>query len=128
MRDGTARRGPLRGMLWMVLLAIVVGMVFVVKIRQRMPDYEVYRRAALRARAAEPLYRPDDGHFQFKYLPGFAVAVIPLGLVSDGVARTVWFAASVGLLVFLLRVSVDVLPERRRKAGVLVGATFVLLA
>ena len=52
----------------------------VYKVAGRMPDYEVYRRAAERALVAAPLYRPEDGHYQFKYLPAFAVVMLPLGL------------------------------------------------
>ena len=31
--------------------------------------------------AAEPLYRPDDGHYQFKYWPAFALAMVPFALM-----------------------------------------------
>jgi hypothetical protein len=121
-------RRAVRRTVWILLAIALVSVVFVTKIRHRMPDYEVYRRAAIRARAAEPLYRPDDGHYQFKYLPAFAVAAVPLGLISDRAARTVWFAVSVALLVILLRFSLAVLPDRRKTGGILIGATFVLLA
>ena len=42
-----------------------------------MPDFEVYWKAGIRARLAEPLYRSEDQHYQLKYLPGFAVLAIP---------------------------------------------------
>ena len=44
------------------------------------------RRA--RAAQAEPLYRTDDGHFQFKYLPAFAVLAIPIGVASAAASRS----------------------------------------
>lgn len=123
----SARGRFVRRALWILVTVALVSGAFVVKIQHRMSDYEVYRRAAVRVRAAEPLYRPDDGHYQFKYLPAFAVAALPLGLMPDRAARTVWFAASVALLAVLLRLSLAVLPDRRRAAGMLVGATIVLL-
>jgi glycosyl transferase family 87 len=118
----------LRSVVWVVLAVVFLTGIFVGKIAHGMPDFEVYRVAAVRALAAEPLYRADDGHWQFKYLPAFAVAAAPLGLVPGYVARALWFAGSVALLVLLLRSSLAVVPERRHSAGLLIGATFVLLA
>jgi hypothetical protein len=104
-----------------------VSVLYVKKIESRMPDYEVYRRAAARAAHREPLYRPDDGHYQFKYLPAFAVVTLPVGMVPERVVRACWFTGSILLLVLLLRSSVAALPEARRSRAVLIGATFVLL-
>ena len=108
---------------------IIVGIVaiYMHKVASRMPDYEVYRRAAERALVAAPLYRPEDGHWQFKYLPGFAVVMLPLGLPPDRVARACWFAGSILILVLVLRKSVRVLPERFHSRPYLVGITVVVL-
>jgi len=119
------RRVFAAGLTAIVILGIVV--IYVVKIADRMPDYEVYRRAAERALAAAPLYRPEDRHYQFKYLPAFAVVMVPLGLVPDPVARVCWFAASILFLILLLRKSVSVMPERLHSRAYLIGITFVLL-
>nr|MDQ3418181.1 DUF2029 domain-containing protein [Acidobacteriota bacterium] len=121
------RRRALTAALTAIIL-IGIAALYAFKIAERMPDYEVYRRAAERALAAEPLYRPDDGHYQFKYLPAFAVVMLPLGVGSDAVARACWFAVSVLVLVLLLRTSVTVLPERLHSRAYLIGITFVLLA
>ena len=61
-----------------------------------MPDFEVYWKAGIRARLAEPLYRIEDQHYQLKYLPGFAVLAIPAGLLPLDVAKACWFVFSVG--------------------------------
>jgi hypothetical protein len=111
-----------------LLVATAIGILYVRKIEHRMPDYEVYRRAAARAARGEPLYRPDDGHYQFKYLPAFAVATMPVGVGSERVVRACWFGASILLLVVLLRTTATALPEMRRSRAALIGATFVLLA
>jgi hypothetical protein len=100
---------------------------YIYKIGGRMPDYEVYRRAAERALDAEPLYRTDDGHWQFKYLPAFAIVMLPLALGPDTVVRPLWFAISVLILALLLRKTVTVLPERLHTRAYLIGITFVLL-
>ncbi len=96
------------------LLVALAVWVFVYKAGPKMPDFEVYWKAAVRASDAEPLYRPSDGHFQFKYLPAFAVLAIPFGLVSLHTAKLIWFVLSVALLVVLLRMNAR-LPLERRK-------------
>lgn len=85
-----------------------------------MRDFEVYWTAAARALAAEPLYRIEDGHYQFKYLPAFAVLTAPIALAPLHVAKAAWFVISVGLLAGLLALSLALLPERRRPAWALV--------
>ena len=40
--------------------------------RDGLVDFVVPRTAAERFLAHEPLYRPEDGHYQYKYLPAFA--------------------------------------------------------
>ena len=47
---------------------------------------------------------------------------------QDRVVRACWFAATILLLVVLLRATVVALPEMRRSRAALIGATFVLLA
>jgi hypothetical protein len=121
------KSGALRACLASALLALL-ALLFVAKIQHRMRDFEVYWQAGTRARQAEPLYRIEDQHYQFKYLPAFAVLVSPLaGLPLPG-AKAVWFAISVGMLAALLVLSLRLLPERRFGAGLLVGATGIAMA
>ena len=91
-----------------------------------MRDFEVYWTAASRATEAAPLYRTSDEHFQFKYLPAFAVAASPAALMPLDLAKGKWLTVSVALLVVLVPLSIRLLPERRRRAGVL--ATIVVVA
>jgi hypothetical protein len=72
---------------------------YVVKVRSEMVDFAVYRTAAVRALEAEPLYRADDGHYQFKYLPAFALARAPFAWMAPETAKAVWYALSVVLQV-----------------------------
>ncbi|HVL67941.1 MAG TPA: glycosyltransferase family 87 protein [Vicinamibacterales bacterium] len=92
-----------------------------------MRDFEVYWTAASRAASGEPLYRADDGHYQFKYLPAFAVIATPLALLPLQTAKAAWFVASVVLLLILLRLSVAVLPVRRRATWLLTLALIVAM-
>lgn len=95
------------------LLAVLGLAAYQARLRHQMVDFGVYRTAAARVIHAEPLYRADDGHYQFKYLPAFAMAVAPIGIVSLETAKAAWFCVSFGLLLIFVRWSVRALPERR---------------
>jgi hypothetical protein len=109
------------------LLAAALG-AFVLRVSRDMHDSEVPWTAARRAAAAEPLYRAEDEHYQFKYLPAFAVLAIPLGVMPLAVAKGVWFVGSVALLVGLMTLSVRLLPEQRKPTTLLVVSAIVVLA
>jgi hypothetical protein len=108
-----------------LLLGLAVW-VFIYKAAPRMPDFEVYWRAAARAAHGQALYRPDDGHFQFKYLPAFAVLAIPVGVVPLQIAKLIWFAVSVALLVLLLQMNSRLPPAPRKTRGWLIAILVVV--
>ena len=110
------------------LVALAAAISFPDRISRKMPDLEVYWTAAARARAAEPLYRPEDGHYQFKYLPAFAVLTAPAANVPLQSAKTAWFVISVMLIVGLLGSSLLLLPDRRRPGWWLVAGTLLVMA
>jgi hypothetical protein len=93
-----------------------------------MPDFEVYWTAGSRAIAAEPLYRADDGHFQFKYLPAFALLVSPLATIPLPLAKAGWFGGSAVLMVVLLWLSLRAMPALRKPPVWLVVLTFLAMA
>jgi hypothetical protein len=107
---------------------LLLAVLFAEKISRKMPDLAVYWTAAVRARAAEPLYRAEDQHYQHKYLPAFAIFAIPLGLVSLPAAKAVWFVVTVGLIAALVTISLALLPERRKPTWVLVTLTLLAMA
>ena len=117
------RAQPLSGARTALLLAAGLGSAAAVaafglgRLPGEMRDFEVYWTAAARALDAQPLYRAADGHFQFKYLPAFAVMAAPVALLPLPAARAAWFVASVVLLVALVWLSLRALPERRLRAG-----------
>jgi Glycosyltransferase family 87 len=113
--------------LGIILLLALAVWVFVYKAAPRMPDFEVYWRAASRAAHAEPLYRPTDGHFQFKYLPAFAVLAIPIAVMPVQPAKLFWFALSVVLLVLLLQLNLRLPPTLRVSSRWLVFMTIITL-
>lgn len=107
--------------------AFAVARLFPEKLSRKMPDLEVYWTAASRARAAEPLYRAEDGHYQFKYLPAFAVLTAPASRVPLEAAKTAWFVISVLLLVAVLALSLSLLPDVRQPPWLLVAVTLVVM-
>jgi hypothetical protein len=117
---------PRNALVTSVLVALAVW-VFVFKAAPRMTDFEVWRKAGARAARAEPLYRPDDGHFQFKYLPAFAVLASPLAFVPLPAAEALWFSTSVILLVVLLALAVRLPPDRRKPARWLIVIAVIAL-
>jgi hypothetical protein len=113
----------------LVVLALVslVGL-FTTRVQRKMPDFEVYYTAAARAAAAQPLYRAEDGHFQFKYLPAFAVIASPIALMPVAGAKAVWFGVSAVLMLALLWLSLRALPAVHRPPALLLAGTFVAMA
>jgi hypothetical protein len=120
-------RGRLQpfGFLALALLAVVV---YSVRVRHEMIDFHTWRQSAVRALHGEPLYRTEDGHYQFKYFPFYALMMAPFGALDESTGKTLWFAISIGLLAALLRWSVSALPDRRRSRQFLTWVTIVLMA
>ena len=83
----------IRRVAWPIALVLFLTVFYVARVQYRMEDFSVYRRAAVRAAQAEPLYRSDDGHYQFKYLPAFALVMTPFGLLPEPAARAAMVCA-----------------------------------
>jgi hypothetical protein len=94
--------------------------------RSELVDFVVPRTAAARFLANEPLYRPDDGHYQYKYLPAFAQLMVPFTWVSKEVAEFTWFVLTLAMTWAFMRLSLAALPDRRRSAQALMWLTFLL--
>lgn len=123
-RGGSARTRALLGVLALVSLVAV----FTTRVSRKMPDFEVYRTAGARALAGEPLYRAEDGHFQFKYVPAFALFAAPLAKAPLAAAKGAWFAASAVLMLVLLGLSLRAMPAARMPPALLVVLTFLAMA
>lgn len=111
----------------LVLLVVAAAYAVVRYKRAELVDFVVPRTAAVRFLAHESLYRPDDGHYQYKYLPAFALLMVPFTWVAKEVAEFTWFALTIAMAATFIQLSLDALPGRRRSAGVLVWLTLLLL-
>jgi hypothetical protein len=118
----------LRPFLLPLALAVLAILVYNTRIRHEMIDFTIWRQAAVRGLHAEPLYRPEDGHYQFKYFPVFALMMAPFAVLDQDTAKLIWFAVSFGLLAAFLRWSIAALPERRRSERMLLWIAIVLMA
>jgi hypothetical protein len=118
----------LRPFVFLIAISVCASVVYNVRIRREMVDFMTLAARVVRGLDAEPLYRPEDGHYQFKYLPMFALLMAPFGWPDPGSAKMVWFTIEVVLLVALVRGSVAALPERRLSQRTLVVFAFVLMA
>lgn len=118
----------LRLLLWLIPLVIAGTLIYKGRIhRGGMVDFGVYRVAAARALAGEPLYREEDGHYKFKYMPAFAMAMAPFALIGLEPARALWFAMSIALLILYVRLAIVALPDRRLPVAALAAATVVVM-
>ena len=79
---------------WWTVLVLFFATIFIVRIHDEMVDLDVYLRASTRAWKAANLYRPEDGHYQFKYLPAFAFPIRPLASLQK-------LPASAGVMVIV---------------------------
>ena len=120
--------GKLRPFVIPLTLAVLAIVIFNTRVSHEMVDFGVYRQAATRSLHAEPLYRADDGHYQFKYLPAFALVMAPFAAMDAETAKMVWFALSFGLLAIFLRWSIAALPARRLSERALMWLAIVLMA
>jgi Glycosyltransferase family 87 len=105
------RRLLIRAILF--VLIVVAAYALVRLKRAELVDFVVPRTAAVRFLAQEPLYRPEDGHYQYKYLPAFAVLMVPFTWVPKEVAELAWFALTVAMTWGFVRLSLAALPNRR---------------
>src|SRR5262245_50656466 len=104
-----------RTALWILAIVLIAATAYLIARSKRdFWDFEVYRTAGIRVMAAEGLYRPEDGHYQFKYWPAFAIAMAPFGMIPPEAGKIVWYALSIGLIAFFLRQAILLLPDRQR--------------
>jgi hypothetical protein len=108
-------------------LLVVLGLYALVRVnRAELVDFVVPRTAAARYLAHEPLYRPEDGHYQYKYFPVFAPFMAPFALLPKEAAELAWFALLVAMAWAFARTSIAALPARRRSTRALACLSFLL--
>jgi hypothetical protein len=117
-----------RPFLWPVVLVLLsIGAYALLRHqRSKLVDFEVPRTAAMRAANCEPLYRPEDGHYQYKYLPAFAFVMMPFAVPPKEAGEVIWFGLTVAMAWWFFRLSLRALPERRTSERTLVWLALLL--
>ncbi len=111
----------------LALLLITAGLYGLVRLKRgELVDFTVPHTAAVRFLAHEPLYRPSDGHYQYKYLPTFAAVMVPFTLVPKRAAEVAWFTLTVMMAWGFVRLSIAALPDRRLSVRVLFWLVLLL--
>ena len=117
-----------RLLLALIVVAIATGGYVTARVKRDFWDFEVFRTAGSRVLAAEPLYRPDDGHYQFKYWPAFALAMTPFAAMPPEAGKAIWYALTVALVAVFLTLCIRGLPDRRSSTQFLMWWTVLLTA
>jgi alpha-1,2-mannosyltransferase len=119
---------PWRRVVLLVLLATIASVMFAGRVQRKMRDFEVYWTAGARVAKAEPLYRVEDGHYRFKYLPAFAVVVSPLARLPIDQAKAVWYGLSVACLLGFVALAVGSVPSPALRRSVVAVLAAVAMA
>ncbi len=109
-----------------VALALIAAYAF--QMRKDMTDFGVCCKAGERIRAGEMLYRPSDGHLQFKYAPLSAVLYAPFSLLPRETAKAAWFIVDLVLLFACLALGYRALAPPRKPAVLVLGLAALVLA
>ena len=120
--------GWLKVLITAALVTCAATVVYRTTIRHKLTDFGTYRMVAARARAGQPLYQIVDGHYQFKYLPAFGIAAIPLTAMDLETSKALWFGISVFLLTAYVWSAARMLPEPRRRTQVVIACTVLVMA
>ena len=110
------------------LLIVAIAYAVLRSKRDGIDDFEVYRTAGARAAVAADLYRDDDGHYQYKYLPLFAFVMIPFAWLPLEVATAIWFVICCWMVWLFIGISVRLIPDRRLAAGTVIGVSMFFTA
>ena len=116
-------------MVWrpLVFTLIVASLYGVLRTqRTELVDFRVPRLAAERFLAHEQLYLAEDGHYQYKYFPAFALVMVPFTWLPKAIAEVIWFTLTVAMAWLFVRLSVFALPDRRRAATTLMWLALLL--
>lgn len=128
-KEGIPPRSPaIKKILAFLLVAVALALVFILGVRKDMTDFGVCYQAGSRALNGESLYRPSDGHLQFKYSPAAAVFYIPISLLPWEAAKAVWYALEILFLIGIFVVSLRLLPFLKTRPALLGLWGFLVLA
>ncbi|UCC41500.1 MAG: DUF2029 domain-containing protein [Candidatus Aminicenantes bacterium] len=86
------------------------------KVKGYMVDFEVNYEAGKRLSLGETLYRVEDGHYMFKYLPASSILYLPLSYLPLDAAKAIWYFLVLFCCFSLVYLSYRILPSREIKS------------
>jgi hypothetical protein len=110
----------------LVMIPILVG-AFQLRVKRDMVDFSVNYQAAQRLRLGETLYRPTDGHYQFKYMPFSAFLYLPFTLLPLGAAKAAWYVVVIISIYLVFSLTIRLLRAGRKKTALASAAAAVTL-
>jgi len=112
----------------LLLLLVSLCLIFLLRVKNEMLDFEVNYQAAQRLRLGETLYRASDGHYQFKYLPFSAFLYLPLSLLPLSAAKGIWYGIVLVSLALIFFLALKLLHLDKRKSLTIGFLSFLILA
>lgn len=95
------------------LFLFFISTLFFLRIKNEMVDFEVYWKSGKRIYSGQQLYVPEDGHYTLKYIPSFALFIVPLSFFPLPIAKGIWFFLSILFVFLFFHFSLKILPEKR---------------
>lgn len=112
----------------LLLLLVSFCLIFLLRVKNEMVDFEVNYQAAKRLRLGETLYRASDGHYQFKYMPFSAFLYLPFSLLPLSVAKGIWYGISLVSLALVFFLALRLLHLDKKKSLTIGFLSFLILA
>ncbi|MBN1225072.1 MAG: DUF2029 domain-containing protein [Candidatus Aminicenantes bacterium] len=118
------KKGPAIILLLAILFFLLV---FFFKVKDEMIDFQVNYVAGKRLRWAETLYRFEDEHYMFKYLPSSAFLYLPLSYLPLKSAKMVWYFLTIICAGFIILISYRLLANGEKSKYLLVLPLLITL-
>jgi len=113
---------------WVLILSILVfSLIFLLRVKDEMIDFEVNHQAGERIKWGETLYRAEDGHYQFKYSPFSSLLYLPLSYLPLEAAKVIWYSIILFSSGLLLYISQSLLTPKGKNSWILPALTFLIL-
>ena len=126
-RNGRTVQKKKKTALFILLFLILFVALFPLSVEEAMHDFEVGFKAGKRLKAGETLYRVEDGHYMYKYLPAAAILQFPFSLPPLSAAKFSFYVFITFCTFSILCLSYRLLPPERGKSIYLPVLTFIIL-
>jgi len=123
----TFRQSAALPILAVVLFLAVLIVGYFASIGRDSTDFGVCYKAGQRIGVGEELYRPSDGHLQYKYAPVAADFYLLFALFPWGTAKVLWYILSLAALAATGWLTSKLIPEPKKKAGMALGIGLLVM-